>query len=126
MSALRDEESDEDRVIKPEWLVLVGICTHLGCVPMGKQTVPYHGYLRLEYIVPLTHLNVCTKTVLVRRTPAALSNKLCSYMRNHAQDVYEQRRSMSATELLYDLANYYSHSRSILRASYSSEMRLRS
>ena len=22
---------------KPEWLVLVGICTHLGCVPLGKK-----------------------------------------------------------------------------------------
>ena len=34
-----DEEADEDRIIKPEWLVLVGICTHLGCVPMGKQNL---------------------------------------------------------------------------------------
>ena len=25
--------SDADRVIKPEWLVLVGVCTHLGCTP---------------------------------------------------------------------------------------------
>ena len=23
--------ADEDRVIKPEWLVLIGVCTHLGC-----------------------------------------------------------------------------------------------
>jgi ubiquinol-cytochrome c reductase iron-sulfur subunit len=25
--------SDENRTIKPEWLVLVGVCTHLGCTP---------------------------------------------------------------------------------------------
>ena len=25
--------TDADRVIKPEWLVLVGVCTHLGCTP---------------------------------------------------------------------------------------------
>jgi ubiquinol-cytochrome c reductase iron-sulfur subunit len=25
--------SDENRVIKPEWLVLIGVCTHLGCTP---------------------------------------------------------------------------------------------
>jgi len=25
--------SDENRVIKPEWLVVVGVCTHLGCIP---------------------------------------------------------------------------------------------
>jgi ubiquinol-cytochrome c reductase iron-sulfur subunit len=24
---------DQKRVLKPEWLVVVGICTHLGCVP---------------------------------------------------------------------------------------------
>jgi Rieske Fe-S protein len=36
MHALRDEESDGDRVIKPEWLVVVGICTHLGCVPISE------------------------------------------------------------------------------------------
>ena len=36
-SVLIDKESDEDRVQKPEWLVLVGICTHLGCVPSGQK-----------------------------------------------------------------------------------------
>jgi ubiquinol-cytochrome c reductase iron-sulfur subunit len=28
-----EPEPDKMRVIKPEWLVVVGICTHLGCVP---------------------------------------------------------------------------------------------
>lgn len=37
ISTLGDKESDEDRVQKPEWLVLVGICTHLGCVPAGQK-----------------------------------------------------------------------------------------
>ena len=37
MGALIDKESDEDRVKKEEWLVLVGICTHLGCVPVGQK-----------------------------------------------------------------------------------------
>lgn len=35
MSALRDEEQDDERVIKPNWLVVLGICTHLGCVPIS-------------------------------------------------------------------------------------------
>ena len=36
---LRDPQSDEDRVQKghDEWLVLVGVCTHLGCIPMGSK-----------------------------------------------------------------------------------------
>jgi ubiquinol-cytochrome c reductase iron-sulfur subunit len=34
---LRDPQTDEVRVKKPEWLILVGICTHLGCIPMGQK-----------------------------------------------------------------------------------------
>jgi ubiquinol-cytochrome c reductase iron-sulfur subunit len=36
VSTLRDPATDADRVIKPEWLVVIGICTHLGCVPLGQ------------------------------------------------------------------------------------------
>lgn len=42
---LPDPQSDEERVQKPEWLILVGVCTHLGCVPLGqKQTDPHGEY----------------------------------------------------------------------------------
>jgi ubiquinol-cytochrome c reductase iron-sulfur subunit len=37
LSELPDPEPDQERVIKPEWLVTVGICTHLGCVPLGQN-----------------------------------------------------------------------------------------
>jgi len=37
MSDLLDPQADADRVQKPEWLVVVGVCTHLGCVPLGHQ-----------------------------------------------------------------------------------------
>ncbi len=33
---LPDPQMDADRVIKTEWLVVIGICTHLGCVPKGQ------------------------------------------------------------------------------------------
>ena len=36
-SDLIDPEADSDRVQKPEWLVMVGICTHLGCIPKGNK-----------------------------------------------------------------------------------------
>jgi len=36
MSELRDPEKDVDRVQKPEMLVLIGVCTHLGCVPINN------------------------------------------------------------------------------------------
>jgi len=36
MGHLRDQEADDERYHKPEWLVVLGICTHLGCVPLGN------------------------------------------------------------------------------------------
>ena len=35
---LIDPEADADRVQKPEWLVMVGVCTHLGCIPKGQKS----------------------------------------------------------------------------------------
>ncbi len=37
LSDLIDPEADKDRVQKPEWLIMVGICTHLGCIPLGQK-----------------------------------------------------------------------------------------
>lgn len=37
LNELRDPATDASRVQKPEWLVVIGICTHLGCVPLGHQ-----------------------------------------------------------------------------------------
>ncbi len=28
--------TDENRATKADWLIMVGICTHLGCVPLGE------------------------------------------------------------------------------------------
>ncbi len=38
LAALPDPEADAKRVQKPQWLVVVGICTHLGCIPKGQRT----------------------------------------------------------------------------------------
>ena len=38
-------EEDRDRVQKSNWLVLVGVCTHLGCVPLGQK----QGEVKGEY-----------------------------------------------------------------------------
>lgn len=45
MSALIDPATDQSRV-KPghdQWLVVVGICTHLGCVPLGNKPTDPRG-----------------------------------------------------------------------------------
>ena len=37
LTDLPDPEADDKRVQKPQWLVVIGICTHLGCIPTGKE-----------------------------------------------------------------------------------------
>jgi ubiquinol-cytochrome c reductase iron-sulfur subunit len=36
--------TDKNRIEKPEWLVVIGICTHLGCIPLNNQG-EFGGYL---------------------------------------------------------------------------------
>ena len=48
VQSLRDPQSDADRVLQPQWLVVVGVCTHLGCIPLGQKPTdprgPYAGW----------------------------------------------------------------------------------
>jgi len=43
LSELRDPQTDNSRVtdtakkVRPEWLIMIGVCTHLGCVPLGNK-----------------------------------------------------------------------------------------
>ncbi|XP_051238777.1 cytochrome b-c1 complex subunit Rieske, mitochondrial [Dicentrarchus labrax] len=43
MGELRDPEHDKDRVINPKWVIVLGVCTHLGCVPIANAG-DYGGY----------------------------------------------------------------------------------
>ena len=43
LASLRDPQPDDTRVQKPEWLILVGVCTHLGCVPQGQKSAEPRG-----------------------------------------------------------------------------------
>ncbi|CAH1119819.1 unnamed protein product [Phaedon cochleariae] len=49
VASLRDPQHDNERVQHPEWLVVLGVCTHLGCVPIanagdfGGYYCPCHG-----------------------------------------------------------------------------------
>ena len=40
---LKHPEKDEDRAQNPEWLVMLGVCTHLGCVPLDQKG-DYNGW----------------------------------------------------------------------------------
>lgn len=49
VNSLRDPQHDNDRVVRDKWLVVIGVCTHLGCVPIansgdfGGYFCPCHG-----------------------------------------------------------------------------------
>lgn len=43
ISTLPDPQADEDRVVEAQWLIQIGICTHLGCVPLGQSAADPKG-----------------------------------------------------------------------------------
>ena len=42
---LIEPAKDSERVQRPDWLIVVGVCTHLGCIPLGQKS----GQPRSEY-----------------------------------------------------------------------------
>ncbi|QDZ25349.1 subunit Rieske-2 of cytochrome b-c1 complex [Chloropicon primus] len=69
---LRDAEADDDRCLEKKWLVLIGVCTHLGCVPLsdagdfGGWFCPCHG----------SHYDVSGR---IRKGPAPLNMEVPEY-----------------------------------------------
>ncbi|XP_053743534.1 cytochrome b-c1 complex subunit Rieske, mitochondrial [Synchiropus splendidus] len=43
LAELRDPQHDKDRVVNPSWVIVLGVCTHLGCVPIANAG-DYGGY----------------------------------------------------------------------------------
>ncbi|KAK3922675.1 Cytochrome b-c1 complex subunit Rieske, mitochondrial [Frankliniella fusca] len=49
LGSLRDPQHDNERTKDPKWLIVIGVCTHLGCVPVanagdfGGYYCPCHG-----------------------------------------------------------------------------------
>ena len=74
VSELRHPETDQERASDPEWLVVIGICTHLGCVPLnnagdyGGWFCPCHG----------SHYDVSGR---IRKGPAPLNLEIPPYVR---------------------------------------------
>lgn len=70
--SLRDPQPDSDRVQKPDWLIMLGVCTHLGCVPIGEAGdfggwfCPCHG----------SHYDISGR---VRKGPAPLNLEVPAY-----------------------------------------------
>ncbi|KAJ8084359.1 ubiquinol--cytochrome-c reductase catalytic subunit rip1 [Marasmius tenuissimus] len=74
----RDPESDEQRTKRPEWMVMLGVCTHLGCVPIGEAGdyggwfCPCHG----------SHYDISGRA---RKGPAPLNLEVPEYEFNDAE-----------------------------------------
>ena len=79
ITTLRDPQTDESRVKegKAQWLVTLGVCTHLGCVPLGAA----QGEPRGEYggfFCPChgSHYDVSGR---IRKGPAPLNLEVPTY-----------------------------------------------
>uniref|UniRef100_A0A7S2PF07 Cytochrome b-c1 complex subunit Rieske, mitochondrial n=1 Tax=Leptocylindrus danicus TaxID=163516 RepID=A0A7S2PF07_9STRA len=72
MAHLRDQETDDDRTEQAKWIIVLGICTHLGCVPLnnsgdfGGWFCPCHG----------SHYDVSGR---IRKGPAPLNLEVPPY-----------------------------------------------
>jgi ubiquinol-cytochrome c reductase iron-sulfur subunit len=74
LASLPDPQPDSERVKKghDQWQVLIGICTHLGCIPLADQG-PYDGYF-----CPC-HGSVYDTSGRIRQGPAPLNLALPPY-----------------------------------------------
>lgn len=78
ISTLRDPQSDKDRVKRPEWLVTIGVCTHLGCVPLGQKDTDPHGDFG-GWFCPC-HGSHYDSSGRIRKGPAPLNLEVPSYV----------------------------------------------
>jgi len=77
ISTLRDPQPDTARVQKPEWLILVGVCTHLGCVPQGQKPSEPRGQFG-GWFCPC-HGSEYDTSGRIRRGPAPLNLPVPAY-----------------------------------------------
>jgi ubiquinol-cytochrome c reductase iron-sulfur subunit len=77
ISTLRDPQTDEQRVQKPEWLIVVGVCTHLGCVPQGQKPSEPRGQFG-GWFCPC-HGSEYDTSGRIRRGPAPLNLEVPQY-----------------------------------------------
>ena len=78
VSTLRDPQPDSARVQKPEWLILVGVCTHLGCVPQGQKPSEPRGQYG-GWFCPC-HGSEYDTSGRIRRGPAPLNLAVPTYV----------------------------------------------
>src|SRR5215510_10356409 len=78
ISTLRDPQPDDKRIQKPEWLIVVGVCTHLGCVPQGQKPSEPRGQYG-GWFCPC-HGSEYDTSGRIRRGPAPLNLAVPTYV----------------------------------------------
>ncbi|XP_043585709.1 cytochrome b-c1 complex subunit Rieske, mitochondrial-like [Bombus pyrosoma] len=73
VATLRDPETDDQRVKRAEWLIVIGICTHLGCIP-----IPNSGIIRGGFYCPChgSHFDASGR---IRKGPAPTNLEIPEY-----------------------------------------------
>lgn len=74
---MKDPQTDEVRAQKPEFLVLVGVCTHLGCVPLGQKDAEPKGEFGGWYCP--CHGSQYDTSGRIRKGPAPLNLEVPAY-----------------------------------------------
>lgn len=77
IETLKDPETDAQRVKKPEWLIIVGVCTHLGCIPLGQKPTDDRGEFG-GWFCPC-HGSQYDTSGRIRKGPAPLNLEVPSY-----------------------------------------------
>ena len=78
INTLRDPQPDDKRIQKPEWLIVVGVCTHLGCVPQGQKPSEPRGQYG-GWFCPC-HGSEYDTSGRIRRGPAPLNLAVPTYV----------------------------------------------
>ena len=84
------------RSIKPEYGLLVGICTHLGCIPMfypGPQQQSAHGRLAGRLFLPVSRLQIRSGRSRVRRCAGSLQSAGSTLSLPQRHDRPDRRKS---------------------------------
>ena len=98
LSELRDPQTDGAGQ-KPEWLIVVGVCTHLGCVPLGHEGNTRAGSARAtaRSTTPRPHpqgpapLNLAVPEHVPQRREGDLRSTPPARARRHSRDASHER-----------------------------------
>jgi ubiquinol-cytochrome c reductase iron-sulfur subunit len=77
ISQLRDPQPDPDRAKRPNRLVVVRVCTHLGCVPLGQKAGDDRGHFGGSFCP--CHGSIYATSGRIRQGPAPLNLAVPAY-----------------------------------------------